>query len=292
MQVPDLKKITTDKIEHSLLKNKNVTLHILRLDKMHPVISGNKWFKLMYHFDNYNAGKYKGIVTFGGAWSNHIVATACMCYLQKINCTGIIRGNEPPHFSATLREAMKYDMKLKFISREDYKNKDQEHFLKPIITEFPDHYIIAEGGAGEEGEKGASEILRYADGNNYTHIACAVGTGTMFNGIKRTIADDQHLLGVVVLKGWNEEHKENNAKLLLNYHFGGYAKHDTTLLNFMNEFYQITNIPTDFVYTGKLAFALFDLIKDDHFPEGSNILMIHSGGLQGNASLQKGSLIF
>ena len=292
MQVPDLKKITTDKIEHSLLKNKNVTVHILRLDKIHPVISGNKWFKLKYHLDNYNAGKYEGIITFGGAWSNHIVATACMCYLQKITCTGIIRGEEPLHFSATLQEAVKYGMKLKFISREDYKNKDQEHFLKTIKTEFPDHYIIPEGGTGEEGEKGASEILQHADGNNYTHIACAVGTGTMFNGMKRSISNDQRLLGVVVLKGWEEEDKEDNAKLLMSYHFGGYAKHDSTLLDFMNGFYQVTNIPTDFVYTGKLAFAIFDLIKDDQIERGGKILMIHSGGLQGNASLQKGSLIF
>jgi 1-aminocyclopropane-1-carboxylate deaminase len=128
--------------------------------------------------------------------------------------------------------------------------------------------------------------------NNYTHIACAVGTGTMFNGIQRSISGDQNLLGVVVLKGWNEEGKGDNAKLLLNYHFGGYAKYTTGLLSFMNEFYEATNIPTDFVYTGKLTFAIFDLIKYDQFKPGSKILMIHSGGLQGNASLQKGSLIF
>jgi 1-aminocyclopropane-1-carboxylate deaminase/D-cysteine desulfhydrase-like pyridoxal-dependent ACC family enzyme len=292
MQIPDLKKITTDRIDHPLLKDKNVSLDVLRLDKIHPVISGNKWFKLKYHLDNYNAGNYTGILTFGGAWSNHIVATACACYLNKINCVGIIRGEKPLKLSATLEEAMNYGMQLKFIPREVYKLKSNAMFIEKNLSEFSGYYIIPEGGSGEAGEKGANEIMQYTTGNNYTHIACAVGTGTMFNGIERSITSYQILLGVVVLKGWNEEGKGDNAKLLLNYHFGGYAKFNTELLLFMNEFYRVTNIPTDFVYTGKLAFAIFDLIKNDLLAEESKILMIHSGGLQGNTSLQKGSLIF
>jgi 1-aminocyclopropane-1-carboxylate deaminase/D-cysteine desulfhydrase-like pyridoxal-dependent ACC family enzyme len=291
MQAPDLKKITIDKIDHPLLNNKNVQLDVLRLDKIHPVISGNKWFKLKYHLDNFNAGNYKGIITVGGAWSNHIVATACMCYLLKIKCIGIIRGEKPAQFSKTLHEAVNYGMQLKFISRDEYK-KVSGRFGETGKIDFPGHYIIPEGGSGEVGERGASEIMRYADGNNYTHIACAVGTGTTLRGISKSISKDQKLFGVVVLKGWNEDGQNGNAKLLLNYHFGGYAKYDGKLLGFMNEFYQATSIPTDFVYTGKLAFAIFDLIKRDHFNECAKILMIHSGGLQGNRSLQKGSLIF
>jgi 1-aminocyclopropane-1-carboxylate deaminase len=292
MELPDLKKITTDKIQYHFLQNKNVQLDVLRLDKIHPVISGNKWFKLKYHLDNFNAGNYNGIITFGGAWSNHIVATACACYLKKIKCTVIIRGERPPQLSATLLEAANYEMDLKFISRETYAKKNNAEFLESIKKEFPGHYIIPEGGAGKEGEKGAGEILRYADGKNYTHIVCAVGTGTMFNGIKETASSNQNILGIVVLKGWKVENQMNNIEMFLDYHFGGYAKYDQALLDFMNEFYRFTNIPTDFVYTGKLAFALFDLLKKDHFPQGSKILMIHSGGLQGNDSLQKGSLIF
>jgi 1-aminocyclopropane-1-carboxylate deaminase/D-cysteine desulfhydrase-like pyridoxal-dependent ACC family enzyme len=183
-------------------------------------------------------------------------------------------------------------MNLKFISRETYAQRDSYEFLETIKKEFPRHYIIPEGGAGKEGEKGAGEILKYADGKNYTHIACAIGTGTMFNGIREVTSSNQNILGIVVLKGWKVEKETNNTEMFLNYHFGGYAKYDLTLIDFMNEFFRLTNIPTDFVYTGKLAFALFDLIKKDHFPPGSKILMIHSGGLQGNASLQKGSLIF
>jgi 1-aminocyclopropane-1-carboxylate deaminase len=292
MELPDLGKITIDKIHAPFLQNKNVQFDVLRLDKIHPVISGNKWFKLKYHLDNFNAGNYNGIITFGGAWSNHIVATACACYLKKIKCIGIIRGESPEQLSDTLLKAANYKMALKFISRNDYTQKNSNEFLESIKKEFPRHYIIPEGGAGKEGEKGAGEILEYADGKKYTHIVCAIGTGTMFNGISTAASVNQSILGIVVLKGWKVENETNNSEMFLNYHFGGYAKYDLTLIDFMNEFFRLTNIPTDFVYTGKLAFALFDLVKKDRFPTGSKILMIHSGGLQGNASLQKGSLIF
>lgn len=292
MQIPDLKKISTDKIHGYFLENKKVELDVLRLDKIHPVISGNKWFKLKYHLDNFNAGNYKGIVTFGGAWSNHILATACACYLQKINCVGIIRGERPESPSATLEEAIKYGMKLRFIAREDYRRRQTDEFLESLKKEFSLYYIIPEGGAGPEGEKGAGEILQHFDRNNYTHIACAVGTGTMFNGIKNALSPSQQLIGIVVLKGWKEEKKTNTDKLICDYHFGGYAKYNAVLIGFMNDLFGSTGIPTDIVYTGKLAYAIFDMIKHDHFLPASKILMIHSGGLQGNVSLQKGSLIF
>lgn len=292
MYLPDIKRITIDNIHLPFLENKKVQLDMLRLDKIHPVISGNKWFKLNYHLENFATGNYKGILTFGGAWSNHIVATACAAYLQKIDCVGIIRGEQPSQLSLTLHDAIKYKMKLKFVSREIYRQKNNDDFISLIKEEFPDYYIIPEGGAGDVGEKGVGEILQFAPDNNYSHIACAVGTGTMFNGLTKTAESHQRLLGIVVLKGWNEIVQSNICEFINNYHFGGYAKHDATLLSFMNDLYSQTNIPTDFVYTGKLAFAIVDLVKKDHFNAGSKILMIHSGGLQGNVSLQKGSLIF
>lgn len=306
MQAPDIRKITTDEISHPLLLTKNIQLDVLRLDKIHPVISGNKWFKLKYHLENFNAGNYKGIITFGGSWSNHIVATACACYLKNISCIGVIRGEQPARPSVTLAAASKYKMELKFISRDHYKKKDSEEFIASLKKEFPGYYLIPEGGAGIEGEKGAGEILQYADSRSYTHIACAVGTGTMFNGIRHAIGPGQQALGIVVLKGWPAETLQrspcgpserekaglNNGKLFYDYHFGGYAKHDKALVDFMNRFFGSSSVPTDFVYTGKLAYAIFDLLKKDHFPLSGKILMIHSGGLQGNASLQKGSLIF
>src|SRR5580765_2973668 len=166
MELPDLKKITTDEIRDLLLKNKNVQLYALRLDKIHPVISGNKWFKLKYHLDNFNAGNYNGIISFGGAWSNHIVATACACYLKKIKCTGIIRGERPTLLSTTLLEAVNYEMDLKFISRDRYAQKNSTEFLESVKKEFHGYYIIPEGGAGKEGEKGAGEILQFAEEKN------------------------------------------------------------------------------------------------------------------------------
>ena len=291
MQMPELEKITTDEVQTPLLKNKNVELDVLRLDKIHPVISGNKWFKLKYHLDNYNAANYAGILTFGGAWSNHIVATASACYLQKINCVGLIRGEKPERPSSILIDATKYGMYLKFIPRENYSERNSDEFLATIRTEFPGYYVIPEGGAGIEGEKGAGEILQHTNGKKYTHIGCAVGTGTMFNGLLKAASIEEAVIGIVVLKGWKETN-DTTGKLFYDYHFGGYAKYDRPLIDFMNVFFRLTNIPTDFVYTGKLAYAIFDLIKKGHFAPASKILMIHSGGLQGNASLQKGSLIF
>ena len=291
MQIPDTKKIKTDEIQIPLLQKKKVELDVLRLDKIHPVISGNKWFKLKYHLDNYNAAKYKGILTFGGAWSNHIVAAACACYLQKINCVGIIRGEKPGQLSMTLTEAMKYGMGLKFISRKSYGQRNRSQFVSALQKEFPGYFIIPEGGAGMEGEKGAAEILQHTNGKKYTHITCAVGTGTMFNGLVRAASANQEVIGIIVLKGW-EQINDTRGTHFYDYHFGGYAKYDTALIDFMNDLFRRTNIPTDFVYTGKLAFAIFDLIKKDYFAPASKILLVHSGGLQGNASLQKGSLIF
>ena len=291
MQIPDTGKITTDEIQIPLLQNKKVELDVLRLDKVHPVISGNKWFKLKYHLDNYNAAKYHGILTFGGAWSNHVVAAAYACYLQKINCVGIIRGEKPGQLSSTLTEAIKYGMDLEFISRESYGQRNNGEFVSAIQKEFPGYYIIPEGGAGMEGEKGAGEILRHTNGKKYTHIACAIGTGTMFNGLVTAATANQEVIGIIVLKGWKQTN-DNRGTFFSDYHFGGYAKYDTALIDFMNDLFRLTNIPTDFVYTGKLAFAIFDLIKKDYFVPASKILLIHSGGLQGNASLQKGSLIF
>ena len=291
MQIPDPGNITTDEIQTLLLQNKKVELDILRLDKVHPVISGNKWFKLKYHLDNYNAAKHKGVLTFGGTWSNHIVATACACYLQQIKCVGIIRGEKPGQPSSTLTEAMKYGMDLKFISRENYNQRNSDEFVEVIQKEFPGYYIIPEGGAGPEGEKGAAEILQHTNGKKYTHIACAVGTGTMFNGLQLAASSSQKVIGIIVLKGW-EQTNDSKGVFFYNYHFGGYAKYDMALIDFMNDLFRRTHIPTDFVYTAKLAFAIFDLIKKDYFGPASKILLVHSGGLQGNGSLQKGSLIF
>ena len=178
------------------------------------------------------------------------------------------------------------------MSREMYRKKTKDESLLQLKTEFPGYYIIPEGGAGLPGEKGAGEILNLVEKTAFTHITCAIGTATMFKGILKLIDPQQQLIGIPVLKGLEKVSTQKNYNIIYDYHFGGYAKYTNDLLVFMNDFYKKTSIPTDFVYTAKLCYAIFDLIEKNNFPENSNILIIHSGGLQGNQSLPKGTLIF
>jgi 1-aminocyclopropane-1-carboxylate deaminase len=268
----DLSKAVVETIDLPSLRDKNISLHMLRLDRIHPVISGNKWFKLKYYVDDYNQHPGKGILSFGGAWSNHIIAVACTCSMKNIASVGIIRGERPATPSFTLQQAEQYGMQLLFTSREKYKTKDDPAFLLQLAADLPGYYFIPEGGAGHFGEKGAGAILDLIDQQRYTHVVAAVGTGTMLRGLKKAAKDGLEVIGISVLKG--------------------YGKYTPELIAFMNDFYRATNIPTDFVYTGKMMHTLIDQIIEGYYPPGSKILSIHSGGLQGNISMPKGSLIF
>jgi 1-aminocyclopropane-1-carboxylate deaminase len=287
--------ITIDPVLLPILQDKKSALWVLRLDKIHPLVSGNKWFKLKYYLEQAKQDK-KTIVTFGGAWSNHIVATAAACFEAGLRCIGIIRGEESPTPSSTLVQAEKSGMQLVFISRDDYA-------LKRIPAEFTkdDYYIIPEGGYGSLGARGAATIAEHYASLDFSHICCAVGTGTMMAGLMLSAAVNQNILGISVLKnhfGLEESVQRLTPGLsvshLVNhdYHFGGYARLNTQLIAFMNEFFRLTGIPSDFVYTAKLFYAVTDLIGKDYFPPGSKILLVHSGGLQGNDSLPAGTLIF
>jgi 1-aminocyclopropane-1-carboxylate deaminase/D-cysteine desulfhydrase-like pyridoxal-dependent ACC family enzyme len=169
-------------------------------------------------------------------------------------------------------------MQLEFISREQYRKKDDPEFLAGLTARYPGAIIIPEGGAGPPGISGSMDILRTTDSSPYSHILCAVGTGTTYKGLAAAAAPGQQVIGISVLE--------------TPYHFGGYARHTPELLDFMNHFYHAAGIPSDFVYTGKLFYAVLDLIRKDHFPPNSRILVIHSGGLQGNRSLTPGVLDF
>lgn len=295
MQELSFQNITTDFITDPLFSEKNIEVAVLRLDKIHPVISGNKWFKLQFYLQEAKQLQKKTIVTFGGAWSNHIIATAAACKQNELNSIGIIRGEESAQLSSTLRYAKELGMQLLFINRDDYGNKK---IPEALIKE--EYYFITEGGYGEKGAEGATTILDHCEKNNFTHYCCAVGTGTMMAGLILASSKDQQVIGTSILKNNFELeekikallHQEQNFQLHHDYHFGGYAKYNNELIRFMNEWYRRSNIPSDFVYTGKLFFAIHDLINKNYFPSGSKILIIHSGGLQGNASLPKGTLIF
>ena len=271
-------------------------VHILRLDKISPDISGNKWFKLRFYLDEAKAMRKKGILTFGGAWSNHIFATAAACSSMGLQSIGIIRGEESPHISVTLSRARAFGMQLEFISRAAYKEK-----ILPTKLPLDDYLIVNEGGYGLTGVRGASTILDYCD-DSYTHFCCAAGTGTMMAGLVKGTAEKNSVTGISVLKNNYElnqrmkdltgNESETGWRVLHDYAFGGYARHTPGLLRFMNDFYNKTSIPSDFVYTGKLFFAISDLVVKNYFPAGSKILVVHSGGLQGNASLPAGTLMF
>ncbi len=291
--------VTVDSIKLSLLPEKGVQMDVLRLDNIHPVISGNKWFKLQYYLADALHKGYPSLLTFGGAWSNHIVATACATEKAGMKSIGIIRGEQPATYSQSLQTAVRHGMQLVFVPREQYALLKQ-HPLS-LQEQYPDAVIVPEGGEGEKGIRGASEILQLVNTEKYSHIICALGTGTMALGLAMA-AGQQQVITIPVLKGF-EHWKENKASVtgnnLLNkltiingYHFGGYAKKNSQLLDFMNSFYRQTGIPSDFVYTGKMFFAAMDLISRDFFPPGSSILAIHSGGLQGNQSLPAQSLQF
>ncbi len=269
---------------------KGIEADTLRLDRIHPVISGNKWFKLKYYLLDAAAGKSKTLISFGGAYSNHIVALACAAKQCGFESVGIIRGEASGRPSPTLQAAAGYGMQLRFMSRAEYREKTQ--WLHELSIKFPSSHIIPEGGAGEAGIKGSEEILALADQSKYSHIFCAMGTGTMCLGLARAASAQQYVHGICVLKGFQEFQDAARLRIHHDYHFGGYAKKTPELIHFMNQLHRQTGIPTDFVYTGKLFYAVADLAGRDYFPAGSRLLLIHSGGLQGNRSLPKGMLDF
>ena len=285
--------ITEERVQ--FLEKGNISVSVLRLDKIHSVISGNKWFKLQHYLKEAKEQRKEKIVTFGGAWSNHIVATAAACKMNDIPSTGIIRGEEPAQPSETLMQARTYGMQLYFVSRDEYSKKKI-----PAALLNKNYYFINEGGFGEQGANGASDVLDYCS-KDFTHCCAAVGTGTMLAGLINAASTQQQVIGISVLKN-NPALEQSVASLSKNqakqwqiihdYHFGGYAKYTAALIRFMNELYYEAKIPSDFVYTAKLFYAIADLINGNYFPAGSRILVIHSGGLQGNHSLGKGTLIY
>jgi 1-aminocyclopropane-1-carboxylate deaminase len=297
MSLPDLKHIRVDPVS-SFYKFHTT---VMRLDLVDPVISGNKWFKLSKYLEEVASAGKKIILTYGGAFSNHIVATAAAANAYGFKSIGIIRGEKPLQISGTLNEALAYGMQLEFISREDYKRK----ILPASISaqhEVNNIYVINEGGYGTKGVDGATQILNLIDASDYTHILAAVGTGTTLAGLVEASRNEQEVIGISVFKNNLSLHEEIEAllsppkkksfKLAHDYHFGGYAKYNSDLINFMNALFRQTGIPSDFVYTAKLFYAVNDLIQKNYFPQHSKLLLIHSGGLQGNHSLPKGTLIF
>jgi 1-aminocyclopropane-1-carboxylate deaminase len=288
-------------ISHTIQTGSRIEIHMARLDRLHPMVSGNKIFKLHYFLKLAHENKIRNILTFGGAFSNHLAAAAWACREEGFELTAIIRGEEPKHKSHTLKTCDSFGMKSVFVSREEYARLTSATDPQSSVIE-DDRLIIPEGGYHMLGMQGAGEILTYIGADKYTHICLPVGSATTLGGILSTSGPSTNIMGISVLKGPSDitqrlaalglAQKTDRLDLIEGYHFGGYAKTEPELFTFMNQFFHETGIPTDFVYTGKMVCAVKDLFAKNYFPPGSNILCLHTGGLQGNASLPPGTLNF
>ena len=290
----------------------NFEIDVLRLDLIDPEVSGNKWFKLKKNIKKARQDEQKTIITFGGAYSNHIAATAAMCKVIKLNSIGVIRGEQTEILNPTLQTSKEKGMQLYFVDRETYSKKDSVEFKKHLANKFGPHYLIPEGGNNKEGILGCMEILKPEW--DYEYIFCACGTATTYSGLIASAKPNQKIIGISVLKGDNklpsqareqlqnffsdqkfeingneelEKPQIENNLITNNYCFSGYAKKDEPLINFKTEFEKEYTIPLDHIYTSKLFYAVFDILKANKIKPGSKILIIHSGGLQGNKGFEE-----
>lgn len=272
---------------------------LLRLDVLHPVVSGNKFYKLKYYLESAKASAASTMASFGGPYSNHIVALAFTAKEAGLKSIGYIRTNETEPMTPTLLEAKGYGMELVYLGRTDFQSKKAT--ILQTNASNTSCYLIDEGGYGAIGAKGAATILTEQDTTHYDYLICAVGTGTMLAGCVHAAVPNQKIIGIPVLK--NEGSIESEINILLadknrpytllhQFHQGGYAKTNPKLLDFMNRLWVTEKIPTDIVYTSKLLFGVEQLIQANYFEKDTSILVIHSGGLQGNRSLPAGTLGF
>ncbi len=292
--------ISTTPVRSPVFTDRGLTVHVLRLDRLHPIVSGNKWFKLTGYLAQARSKNLTRIVTFGGPYSNHLVATAFACSRQGLASTGIVRGTEPSVLSHSLRTALGHGMQLVFQERRQFDGRTLPATLR---QEAGSCLVIPQGGYGLLGARGAEAILAGCPDPAVSHIVCAVGTGTTLAGLIRAARPGQQVLGISVFK--NNSGLEALVGALLpegdgtpdwqichDYPFRGYGRPTAELIAFMNRWYLETGLPTDFVYTARLFFAAEDLAKRGFFAPGSHLLLIHTGGLQGNDSLPAGTLVF
>lgn len=285
--------ILQDLSDTSLCQNPDILLSVLRLDLIHSVISGNKWFKLKYHLAAALAAGFDRILTFGGAYSNHLIATAVAADRFGLKSTGIVRGwHGQAQETPTLEHCRQYGMELIFVSREEYAQKENPLFLQKIIKRIGTAFIIPEGGQSEYGRKGVAEMAGYIP-DNATHVCVSVGSGATFAGLSNAIPENQYLLGFAPFKngaGMKDELQPLIGRTInwdINgaYYFGGFAKTNVVLHEFMAKTQKELALPLDRVYTGKMMWGIQDLISKGYFPKGAQIIAIHTGGLQGNSTV-------
>jgi 1-aminocyclopropane-1-carboxylate deaminase len=305
------KKSILQKVDLQLLNNRSVNLFIKRDDLIDEFVSGNKWRKLKYNIQNAQLLKKEGVLTFGGAFSNHLLATASACNSFGLKSIGIVRGNELNSDSnETLKRCNQLGMLLVFVSREEYHLRNEKFYQEELLIKYTNFYCIPEGGSNYYGIIGCQEILQETP-NDYDHVFVAQGTTTTSAGVALSIPEKTILHVVPVLKGFNSleemrllynysglesgmiEDILSKINVLSEYHFGGYGKYTTELLTFMESFFKETGIPIDPIYTGKTLFALMDWVEKKNV-QNSNLLFIHTGGIKGGKEVaeKEGSLFY
>ena len=280
--------LPTTSIPIQEIKYKDFRIFIKREDLIHPEISGNKYWKLFYNVNSYLGLNKRNplVITFGGAFSNHIAAVSAFGKLHNIPTLGIIRGEELENNyteNPTLKKASANGMQLKFVSRESYRDKEKLTHL--LTSEFPDALIIPEGGSNLAAVQGLQYMLN-VDTKDFDYLCIAVGTGGSIAGISQFAEEHQQIIGFPVVKDDSlpQTVKDLGAKVnfsLIDAAFDGYGKISDEVVRFINEFWKEYKIPLDPIYSGKMMMKLFQLIDDNFFDKKKSILAFHTGGLQG-----------
>ena len=287
------KKVRIHRVNGSLLKESGIGLFIKREDEIHEKISGNKWRKLKYNLLFAKKHGYSGLLTVGGAYSNHIAAVACAAKTYGFDSIGLIRGRKHAVLNPTLFSAEDDGMNLRYIAAEQYraiKNLPSQEMIALYGKE--NYYFIPEGGTNALAIKGCAEIITEMNDQSFDYICVSIGTAGTIAGILKGLNGNKQLVGFSSLKGnfvtsmlesllveFNITFR--NYLISEDYHFGGYAKHKPPLIEFINTFKREHNIQLDPIYTGKMLYGIYDLVSKGFFPQGSKILAIHTGGLQG-----------
>lgn len=300
----DPKRSILQKVDLAIFNNRNVNLFVKRDDLIDVDVSGNKWRKLKYNIAQAKQFKNDGILTFGGAFSNHLLATAAACHVLGLKSIGIVRGDElNSESNETLKACERFGMKLVFVPRDIYSLRHDRIYHEELSKTYPNYFIVSEGGSNYYGMIGCQEIMQDID-VKIDHVFVAQGTTTTSAGIALALPENTILHVVPVLKGFDSKQEMRNLYLrsgieqgmaeeilekvdvLSEYHFGGYGKYTDELLQFMEQFFTETKIPLDPIYTGKAIYALVDwILKND--VHNASVLFIHTGGIQGGKEIAK-----
>jgi 1-aminocyclopropane-1-carboxylate deaminase len=273
-----------------------ITLVVKRDDLLHPIISGNKWRKLKYALLEAHDNKVKHIVSFGGGYSNHLHALGYCCQQLDIQLSAIVRGDYSQNPSPMLQDLKCWNANIQYVDRQTYRQRVNPTYLQTLQQQYPNALLIPEGGSQLQSLKGVAEIISELQ-NEYDYVLAPVASGGTLAGLVSGLShngklSDCKILGIGVLKGEGyleqlvtgllaKDKHTKNWHINHNYHFGGYAKSNHELRQFCQEFYQQTKIEIEPIYSGKLFFALRDLIAKGYFEQKSRILVLHTGGLQG-----------